>query len=101
MRETTGCGEHLPETRTFYECSTVNPAKIKNKSAEEVKSMLDEISTKFQDSFSTLDASKLKQMEYLVKGFIGIPTHNDPQYTVSIDFYQQFSLNFIIISPFF
>lgn len=70
-RETTGCGGH--ENRTFAQCmESVYAEKIKNKSPAEVKTMLDEISTNFQSKLSAdIDASKLKDLEYIVlEGFI-------------------------------
>lgn len=70
MRDTTGCGEHFPENRTFEECRTTAYTElIKDKSTEEVQSMLDEISNRFQDSLSApeSDTTKLKQLEYFVR----------------------------------
>lgn len=91
MRDATGCGEHFPENRTLDEClNTVYAGKIKNKSAEEIKSMWNEISRKFQSSLSTLgiDASKREQIEHVLQKyvmFMDLNANSSNKTTVSID----------------
>ena len=92
IRDTTGCGEHFPENRTLLECIKEGYAgKIKNKSPEEVKLMLDENSKKFQNALSTdIDASKLKQIEYIAQASFSTQDFRFNKPLVAIDFIQNF-----------
>ena len=88
IRDTTGCGDRFPENRTLYECiEEVYPEKIKNKSPEEVKLMLDENSRKFQNALSTdIDASKLEQIEYMAQAIIRGQDYKFNESMVPIDY---------------
>ena len=100
IRDTTGCGDRFPENRTLYECiEEVYPEKIKNKSPEEVKLMLDENSRKFQNALSTdIDASKLEQIEYMAQAIIRGQDYKFNESMVPIDYIQNFRFELLINS---
>lgn len=67
-RDTYGCGVNFPENRTIGECmDEVYTERKKNINPDELKSILNEISNKFQSSLPTdIEGSKVKQIECIV-----------------------------------